>query len=158
MCGIIAEVHLAHLNPTDPLFLKAVLQWITATWSLSIALQTSCTALIAYKILSTTRGIQNGLGLRFGKSNTAVVWIVVESGALYSMSTLVLLTLFVLNTQAGEFLSALGWNSFRLTEFKYAGAVIGDSLGQLSVSRFNASKLCVFFMIGGDILRRYSRP
>lgn len=84
-------MHLAHLNPADPLFLKAVLQWTTAAWSLSIALQTCCTALIAYKILSTTRGIQNGLGLRFGKSNTAVVWIVVESGALYSMSTLVLL-------------------------------------------------------------------
>lgn len=58
------------------------------------------------------------------RRHLAVIWTIVESGAIYSAATTTLLVLFVLKMQAG--------------------AVVGDSLGQISVC----------FQLNSDILKK----
>jgi len=107
ICGYIAISHLAHFTPVDPVFLATLGNWILSTWSLSFVTQVSATLLIAYKIWAST-----AWGLRSSSSHMKVLWLVVESGAIYSFATAILLGLYASKANAG--------------------AIVGGALGQIS--------------------------
>lgn len=110
-CGYYAMASLSFLGPLDPVFLHSVGPMITATWVLSISTQLSATSLIAWKIWNsmppkTTTGLRS--------DSRSILWIIIESGAIYTFTT-ALLTAFYLAKTA-------------------AGAVVSACLGQISVS------------------------
>ncbi|KAI9454713.1 hypothetical protein F5148DRAFT_418611 [Russula earlei] len=102
-----ALVHLSHLSLTDTVFVARVHDWLTATWALSIATQFGATLLIVYRFWICIQW--NVKGIR--ESRLAVLWILVESGALYSVTTIFMLGFSTTNT----------------------GGIISSALGQISV-------------------------
>ncbi|KIK54961.1 hypothetical protein GYMLUDRAFT_176450, partial [Collybiopsis luxurians FD-317 M1] len=111
VCSCKSIFNLKTLNGLNPLFLSRVISWLTALWAISLTTQALCTLLIAGRIWWDTR-ISKVAG--FGsRRQMSAAWTIVESGAIYSICTVVLMTLFLLHTQAG--------------------AIIGDPLGQISV-------------------------
>ncbi|KAH9006686.1 hypothetical protein EDB84DRAFT_1407509, partial [Lactarius hengduanensis] len=105
--GYIALVNLARLTPPDTVFSSCVHSWLIATWALSIATQLGATLLIGYRIWKSIQW-NNSKGLR--ASRLSVLWILVESGALYGVTTTLLL-------------------GFSSTD---TGAIFAASLGQIS--------------------------
>lgn len=105
--GYTALGNLANLTPADTVFLSRVHNWLVATWVLSVATQFGATLLIGYQIWRYTQW-SNSKGLR--ASRLGVLWILVESGALYSVTTI--------------FLLAFSWTN--------TGAIFAASLGQIS--------------------------
>jgi hypothetical protein len=105
--GYTALGNLASLTPSDTVFLSRVHNWLVATWVLSVATQFGATLLIGYQIWKSTQW-NNSRGLR--ASRFGILWILVESGALYSVTTLFLLGFSSTNT----------------------GAIFAASLGQIS--------------------------
>jgi hypothetical protein len=105
--GYTAIAHLAQLTSTDTVFLSRVHNWLIATWVLSLATQLGATPLIGYQFWKSIPW--NFQGIR--ASRLSVLWILVESGALYSVTTLFLLGFSSTNT----------------------GAIFAASLGQISV-------------------------
>ncbi|KAF8266522.1 hypothetical protein EI94DRAFT_184922 [Lactarius quietus] len=89
--GYTALGHLAALTPSDTVFLARVHNWLIATWALSMATQFGATLLIGYQFWRSIKW--NAKGIR--SSRIAVLWILVESGALYSVMTIFLLGFFV---------------------------------------------------------------
>ena len=111
VCVCRAIFNLTRLDSNETLFLTQVTTWLVALWAMSVTLQVLCTTLIASKIWWDSHLIKKaGFGLH---RQMSVVWIIVESGAIYSISTIFLMTFFLLKTQAG--------------------AIIGHPLGQISV-------------------------
>jgi hypothetical protein len=104
--GYTALGNLASLTPSDTVFLSRVHNWLVATWVLSVATQFGATLLIGYQIWRSTQRTSNGLRA----SRLGVLWILVESGALYSVTTI--------------FLLAFSWTN--------TGAIFAASLGQIS--------------------------
>ncbi|KAJ7026662.1 hypothetical protein C8F04DRAFT_1124802 [Mycena alexandri] len=107
ICGYVAISHLAHFSPVDPVFLANLGNWLLSTWCLSLVTQVGATLLIAYKIWATT-----SWGINKSSSHMKVFWMVVESGAVYSFTTVILLSLYVAKENAG--------------------AIVGAALGQIS--------------------------
>ncbi|KAH8984386.1 hypothetical protein EDB86DRAFT_153961 [Lactarius hatsudake] len=105
--GYTALVNLARLTPADTVFLSRVHNWLIATWALSIATQLGATLLIGYRFWKSIQW-NSSKGLR--ASRLSVLWILVESGALYSVTTIFLLGFSSTNT----------------------GAIFAASLGQIS--------------------------
>jgi len=103
--GYTAIINLSQLSPTEPVFVPRVHSWLIATWCLSIATQFGATLLIGYRFRKSIRwnSTQNGTC----KSRLDILWIIVESGALYSVTTIFLLGFSFSNTGA-LFASALG--------------------------------------------------
>ena len=91
----------------EPVFLPRVHNWLVATWVLSLATQLGATLLIGYKIWKSMRW--NSQGVRASRFSS--LWILVESGALYSITTV--------------FLLGFSWSN--------TGAIFAASLGQISV-------------------------
>ena len=89
-CGYRAQFELASLSATDPLFIKTVTEWLLPTWCLSISVQVITTCLIAWKIWYTSFQIWSMGGSR---RHIAIIWTIVESGAIYSASTATLLVI-----------------------------------------------------------------
>ncbi len=93
-----------------------ILKYLLASWSLSIATQVVATCLIAFRIWSYSATIPAHVVATTGKERPnylAIVWIIVESGLIYTVSTIILLVFFELNSQASN--------------------IIGKALGQISV-------------------------
>jgi hypothetical protein len=107
--GFTALVNLSQLTPTETVFVARVLDWLLATWSLSIATQLGATLLIGYRFWKSIRWNSTLKGIR--KSRLDILWILVESGALYSITMIFLLGFAATNT----------------------GAIFAVSLGQISV-------------------------
>ncbi len=126
--GYTALVNLAHLTPSDTVFLARVHNWLIATWALSIATQLGATLLISYRFWKTIRWTTSK-GLR--TSRLSILWILVESGALYSITTVFLLGFSDTNT----------------------GAIFAASLGQISVCR-----LSIFFSLVSDVVLQALAP
>ncbi|KAH9050355.1 hypothetical protein EDB83DRAFT_1370794 [Lactarius deliciosus] len=104
--GYAAFANQASLNPTETVFLSRLQNWLYATWALSIATQVGATLLIGYRFWKSVRWNSNGLrGPRL-----SVFWILVESGALYTVTTIFLVGFSSTNT----------------------GAIFAASLGQIS--------------------------
>jgi hypothetical protein len=111
--GYTGLANLSHLSPTETVFVPRVHNWLIATWCLSIATQFGATLMIGYRFWkpigwNSTR-TRNGPGIR--KSRLDVLWILVECGALYSVTTIFLLGFSSTNT----------------------GTIFAASLGQISV-------------------------
>jgi hypothetical protein len=107
--GYTGLVNLSHLSPTETVFLARVHNWLIATWCLSIATQFGATLMIGYRLWKSIRLNSTRNGIR--KSRLDVLWILVESGALYSV-TMILLGFSTTNT----------------------GAIFAVSLGHISVT------------------------
>lgn len=101
--GYTALAHLARLNSTGSVFLTRVHNWLISTWVLSLATQLGATLLIGYKFWKSIRWHTKGIRA----SRLSILWILVESGALYSVTTLFLLGFSSTNTGA-IFAAALG--------------------------------------------------
>ncbi|KAF9481324.1 hypothetical protein BDN70DRAFT_876476 [Pholiota conissans] len=110
--GFIATSIIAHGGDASwPLILK----YLLASWSLSIIIQVSATCLIAYRIWFLAADIPAHVGPAEEKERTnytSIIWVIVESGVIYTVSTIILLAFFELNSQASN--------------------IIGKALGQIS--------------------------
>ncbi|KAF8891393.1 hypothetical protein BD779DRAFT_1784783 [Infundibulicybe gibba] len=99
--GYISVAHLAHLTSVDALFLVA--KTLLVTWSLTIATQVSASALIAGRIWWISR--QPASATHLAHRSRPIIWMIIESGAIYTISTIILLILFDLKTQAGSIIA-----------------------------------------------------
>ncbi|KAG6806789.1 hypothetical protein H0H93_002447, partial [Arthromyces matolae] len=98
VCGIKTIVANA-LSAGSSVFDPSILSWITSTFVLNIATQLTATALITIRIYSA-------LNLADSKFKTrshymSLVWLIVESGAIYTSSALVQLITYLLKMNAG---------------------------------------------------------
>jgi hypothetical protein len=96
-------------------FFARVHNWLIATWCLSIATQFGATLMIGYRFWKSIKW--NSGGIR--ESRLPVLWILVESGALYSVTTIFL----------------LGFSATNM------GAIFAAALGQISVCWLSLSKV-----------------
>ncbi|KAI0056857.1 hypothetical protein BV25DRAFT_1920602 [Artomyces pyxidatus] len=103
ICGYTAVANVAQLNDTGSIFISRIHNWLLATWALSIATQFGATLLIAYKIWASVSW--NAFGVR--GSRLSILWILVESGAAYSVTTIFLLGFSKTNVGA-IFVASLG--------------------------------------------------
>ncbi|KAH9063583.1 hypothetical protein EDB87DRAFT_1602440 [Lactarius vividus] len=101
--GYAAFANLASLSPTETVFLSRLQNWLYATWAFSIATQVGATLLIGYQFWKSIHW--NYKGLR--GSRLSIFWILVESGALYTVTTIFLVGFSSTNTGA-IFAAALG--------------------------------------------------
>ena len=76
----------------------AVLNTYTATWALSVTTQTSTSLAIMGRIWWITRNSPKSLGWN---KYFAIAWIIVESGVIYSLTTILLLIFYDLRTNFG---------------------------------------------------------
>ncbi|KDR70470.1 hypothetical protein GALMADRAFT_282221 [Galerina marginata CBS 339.88] len=127
VCGlktVAANVISEHSSVFDP----SILSWVTSTFVLTIATQVLATSLIAGRIYAAARpysysaplqGVQNGndgnsggkgakIGISGGEVDSrqrakylGMVWLVAESGAVYTSAALVQLVTYLLNMNAG---------------------------------------------------------
>ncbi|KAH9955928.1 hypothetical protein BC827DRAFT_1378836 [Russula dissimulans] len=103
VAGITGFTNLGRLDLSQTVFLPSVINWLTASWCLSIATQFGATLLIGYRVWKSAQGTSKGIGA----SRLAIVWILVESGALFSVTTIFMLG-FSRANMGGIFISALG--------------------------------------------------
>jgi len=87
----------AVLKDGEDVFAGSLTGWITSFFTLTLTTNIVCTSLIAIRIWYTTRKVS-----RFSGQQTLmpVVIVVLESGAIYSISCLTLLTVYVLGSNA----------------------------------------------------------
>ncbi|KAJ7853343.1 hypothetical protein B0H14DRAFT_2758648 [Mycena olivaceomarginata] len=82
----------------DGIFFQQLTPWITSFFAMSLALNIYCTGFIAYRILRTRMALHKG---NSGNSRVYSALIVfLESAAIYSTSLLVLLIVYVLNSNS----------------------------------------------------------
>ncbi|VDB92394.1 unnamed protein product [Peniophora sp. CBMAI 1063] len=106
--GYIAMAHLSRLTPQTAVFDNSVGLYIQATWSLSIATQVIASLLISWKVLAAgARLASNRSRPRFRGYHATIFWTIVESGALYSFTTVLLLVFYVNGAQAGAICAAI---------------------------------------------------
>ncbi|SJK99453.1 uncharacterized protein ARMOST_02754 [Armillaria ostoyae] len=112
VCGYISIYRLSHLSLSDVHTVNDILNWLQATWSLSLATQILVTTLIATRIWLLSR---QALARPSGKQSNpymTVIWTVVESGAIYTFTATLMLAFFTQRSQVST--------------------VMGDALGQIS--------------------------
>ena len=119
--GYVSIHKLTSVNPLDPSSVNGLLIWLKATWSLSLATQLGVTLLIASRIWWVSRFARKGKDVE-STIYLKIVWTLVESGALYAFTAILLLAFF--NSQA------------------HVGTIIGDALGQICVS---GGLVCIMF-------------
>ncbi|KZV80792.1 hypothetical protein EXIGLDRAFT_780560 [Exidia glandulosa HHB12029] len=90
---IFTTISLWALKPNESLFTPTVGHWFTSFWSLSLATNVTCTTLIVIRIF---RSSLNSASYR------AVIAVVIESGALYTLSIVFHMTLYELRANAGQ--------------------------------------------------------
>ncbi|KAF7798419.1 hypothetical protein EIP86_009640 [Pleurotus ostreatoroseus] len=92
------------MSTEELLFSLSVQHWAIATWSLSIATQVSATLLIAWKVWYTHIGT---VGPHKSQKSMSIMWIILESGAVLSLSHIILLAFYVHKITAGGVLVAM---------------------------------------------------
>ncbi|KAI9434588.1 hypothetical protein H4582DRAFT_2175182 [Lactarius indigo] len=103
--GYIGLANLASVDPTKAVSLSHLQDWPYATWAFSLATQLGATLLIGYQFW---KSIQRD-SMRLGASHLSIFWILVESGALYSVTTTFLLGFSSKSTNTSAlFAAALG--------------------------------------------------
>ena len=95
--GYMSIAKLTRISPTDINGIFLITRWILTTWCLSIATQIISTGLIAGRIWWISRRNSGASKSRY----TNLISIIIESGAIYTLSTVFLLTLFDLKAAAG---------------------------------------------------------
>jgi hypothetical protein len=113
---ILATVLNTGSDNLSKLFAKKLAIWLEIFWSITITVQVSASTLIAYKIYETQNKMASSgtQSLVSTKSVTNVMRIIIDSGAIMSLSTIVLLAFYVAHA--------------------FAGAVVAAICGQLTVS------------------------
>jgi len=103
--GYTGLINLAQLSPNETVYLPRVHNWLIATWCLSIATQLGATLMIGYRFWKSIRwnSTRNGIC----KSRLDILWILVESGALYSVTMIFMLGFSTTNI-GGIFVVCLG--------------------------------------------------
>ncbi|KAI0697895.1 hypothetical protein BC835DRAFT_1305047 [Cytidiella melzeri] len=89
------------------LYLITLGAWLTAYWSITIAIQATASCLIAYKILVIRNQFSHVKSVRISRS-MSVVWIILESGAVLSLTTILLLGFYTAHKSAGAVVAAIG--------------------------------------------------
>ncbi|KAI0247685.1 hypothetical protein BJV78DRAFT_898274 [Lactifluus subvellereus] len=85
--GYTAVAHIAQLSANGSIFVARVHNWLVATWALSIATQFGATLLISYQVWISIQW--NPMGTQGTQaSRRAVLGTLVESGALYTVTTI----------------------------------------------------------------------
>lgn len=87
-------------NNLAELFEKSLAAWSTTYWSLSIATQLSASCLLAWRIW-VIQSRAHRARARMASGYMPIIWIVLESGALLSFATVILLAFYLKKTNAG---------------------------------------------------------
>ena len=96
-------------QPNANIWTHVSISFATPYWSLSIALNIILTSLIVGKILWMRRSVTMGLGSQHSKQYTSVVAMLIESAALYSITGIVYIICYGINTPAQQlFIVILG--------------------------------------------------
>ncbi|KAF9461738.1 hypothetical protein BDZ94DRAFT_1263229 [Collybia nuda] len=101
ICGIKTIVANA-TSSADSVFTSDILSWITSTFVLTIVTQITATALIASRIYYASR--MSIAGSAYKTRYMSLVWLVVESGAIYTSAALIQLITYLLKMNAGVIL------------------------------------------------------
>jgi hypothetical protein len=91
-CCLTLIVHLSRLAPGQSPFTPGVYNWAMSAWSLHLFINIAVTSLIAYRMYILRRLFQ-AAGLRGKSQSTGVLMTIIESGAVYSTTTVLLLGL-----------------------------------------------------------------
>jgi len=102
--GYAAMAHLALLPPSGLVFENSISNWIEPTWSLSLATQVLSTSLIVTRILLASFRQRHSNGQTY---YSFIFWVIIESGALYSSTTIMLLAFYVTGEAAGAVCAAI---------------------------------------------------
>ncbi|KAK0222909.1 hypothetical protein EDD85DRAFT_248861 [Armillaria nabsnona] len=112
VCGYNSIYRLSHLSLSDVDTVNDILNWLQATWSLSLATQILVTTLIATRIWWVSRQVLARPSGKRSNPYMTVIWTVVESGAIYAFTATLMLAFFTQRSQVST--------------------VMGDALGQIS--------------------------
>lgn len=98
VCSYTAVAQLANHHAISLLFAELEARWAIATWSLSISIQVSATSIIAWVLWSVHRESRK---LHNDRTIVSVMWVILESGAVLSTATVILLAFYVNQMTAG---------------------------------------------------------
>ncbi|KAF8634299.1 hypothetical protein AX17_004251 [Amanita inopinata Kibby_2008] len=98
LCAYLAVYNFSLIGPGQDVFATNIAQWGTALFSLSLATNVTVTMLIASRIWWIARQANTLLGKSHGRKYNNAVAIIVESGAIYSISLLILLVLYTIKS------------------------------------------------------------
>ncbi|KAG7444656.1 uncharacterized protein BT62DRAFT_218593 [Guyanagaster necrorhizus] len=112
VCGYISVYRISHLSLSDVHMVDDVLNWLQATWSLSLVTQILVTTLIATRIWWLSRRALTRTSRKQSNPYMTVIWTVVESGGVYAFTAALMLAFF--------------------TQRSHVSTVMGDALGQIS--------------------------
>ena len=101
VCGYSTIGQIANLSMMQDLF--DVAHWTTAIFSISLGIQIGATTLIVVK----TSRVPAWRYVSSHRENLAIVWIIVESGAILTAATATELTLYLLNMNAGAIIAPI---------------------------------------------------
>ncbi|KZV63318.1 hypothetical protein PENSPDRAFT_758046 [Peniophora sp. CONT] len=103
--GIGSIVRLTTVIPTNQMdfFDSSLKAWLTAFWVLSVITQASATALVAWKIWSTISWRARAVGSR----EWHILLMFVESGALYSIGTILVLAFYLQGSNIGTIIAGM---------------------------------------------------
>ncbi|KAF8069247.1 hypothetical protein FPV67DRAFT_1114035 [Lyophyllum atratum] len=104
ICGIKTIVTNA-TSSGHSVFTSDILSWVTSTFVLNIATQVTATFLLASRIYNASN--LSGTGSRNGPYFQSLMWVVVESGAIYTSAALVQLVTYLLTMNAGVILELM---------------------------------------------------
>ncbi|KAG6872532.1 hypothetical protein C0995_009106 [Termitomyces sp. Mi166 len=90
---IVANALARHSSVFDP----TILSWITSTFVLNIATQITATSLIAFRIYHAL----NFTGPKFQVRYMSLIWLIVESGAIYTSAAIIQLITYLLKMNVG---------------------------------------------------------
>jgi hypothetical protein len=100
VCAYLAVYNFSQVHPGDNVFASNIAEWGTALFSLSLATNIIVTSLIAGRIWWLSRNIRTYLGQRHQAKYYKAIGIIIESGAIYAISLLILLVLYTSKTNA----------------------------------------------------------
>ncbi|KAJ6590068.1 hypothetical protein DFH09DRAFT_1359084 [Mycena vulgaris] len=100
ICAYAAVYNFSKIVPGEDVFATNIAEWGTALFSLSLATNIIVTSLIAGRIYWLARVTRTVLGSKHSNKYQNAVVIIVESGAIYSLSLMTLLILYCSKTNA----------------------------------------------------------
>ncbi|PFH46945.1 hypothetical protein AMATHDRAFT_95755, partial [Amanita thiersii Skay4041] len=100
LCAYLAVYNFSQIHEGENVFASKIAEWGTALFSLSLATNVTVTTLIASRIWWISREANTVLGKKHGQKYNKAVIIIVESGAIYSISLLTLLVLYCVKSNA----------------------------------------------------------
>ncbi|KAF5366583.1 hypothetical protein D9758_008937 [Tetrapyrgos nigripes] len=100
ICGYAAVYGFSTVTPGEDVFVSAIADWGTALFSISLSTNITVTSLIAGRIWWVSRQTSQVLGAKHSRKYSQALEIVIESGAIFAVTQLILLVLYVLRHNA----------------------------------------------------------